>query len=154
MKWIISNLTLITEFTVALGYIIGSALFVVGSVLFLPALFSVWAAPIFLIGSCCFLVSTLAGSLAALLRYIQKQYKICRNEDLHEWLPVADAWDDDNDGNNRKHDEIVYPFGSSVSENNTSNHMHAGVIKNDFSQSTQNEIDIIRVVDCDDGEYS
>ncbi len=151
----ISRLTLLTEFTVALGYIVGAALFVVGSVLFLPALYSVWAAPIFLIGSCCFLISTLAGSLAAFLRYVQKRFKICRKEDFHAWLPVltSDDISDDNTSNTKSNNEFASPFQSPLSASGVSNNISTvGIMKNDFSQSSQNEDDIIRVVDVDNGD--
>ena len=42
--------------TLAICYILGSALFVIGSVLFLPAYFNDAAAPIFLAGSAFFMV--------------------------------------------------------------------------------------------------
>jgi hypothetical protein len=51
-----------------MGYIIGAMLFVVGSFLFIPSMYSPWAAPLFLIGSVCFLVATTAEPAAQVIK--------------------------------------------------------------------------------------
>lgn len=68
----ISYLSLAVEFVIAIMYIGGSMLYLVGSIYFIPIFFERFAVTMFVVGSFCFLGACLSSPFANLFRYWQR----------------------------------------------------------------------------------
>ena len=73
----INRVSYLTEISIGLAYIFGSLLFVIGSVLFLPAYYddnAEAAVECFIWGSACFLLATMVTSLVHLVLIIKRHF--------------------------------------------------------------------------------
>ena len=86
----ISYLSFVIETTIAILYIGGSCLFVVGSVYFFPALYEEFAVTLFVVGSCCFFAATISSPLANFFRYVSRVTQVEKNEKV---VKLAEATD-------------------------------------------------------------
>mmetsp|Transcript_16460 Transcript_16460/g.27508 ORF Transcript_16460/g.27508 Transcript_16460/m.27508 type:complete len:383 (-) Transcript_16460:206-1354(-) len=68
----ISYLSMMVEFIIAVMYIGGSVMYLIGSVYFIPDLFERFAVTMFVVGSFCFLGACLSSPCANLYRYWQR----------------------------------------------------------------------------------
>jgi hypothetical protein len=81
----ISHLSFLIELVIAVLYIGGSCLFVVGSVYFFPALYHEYAVTMFVVGSFCFFAATISSPLANFWRYVTRVTQVEKFNQVSKW---------------------------------------------------------------------